>query len=858
MKSSSNDRWVTYLVSVTVAALVLLFGLQRFGIWQPAEVRVADMAREVIAHQPIPNLDRPPGQISAVAVGFRVGGVSELWGRLPTALLAFLALASLMGAARATGDRRLAAYTGITYATLPLVFMNARQMFGGGAAQSAITLALAGAAMLLWGRERKWQGVGAASLLAGTFLSVQCAGVMLGVVPVLGAAGVAVLLRFGRERRDTRVLGAAAFVAAAVLAVMAFMAASKTLTGYSAWVGASDRSQPAAGWQTFEYYFEQLAHATFPWTGLIPFGLVRLVSPPSKLAREDSDPNLDADEVAELDAWRESGLRLMAFVAIALGFAVQTFHMQVYGPTPFYVVAPLALGLAVLLRDCEREEQPWRTVAVAGALLTALMLRDYLQFPKSAYAALGLPDGGPAFPSGFQIKFSEWMQNVKAARAAGGEVPPMPAEGYHLISTALYLGLSVLVLFQGAGEIKPISAERPWQWIQETERDARDACADEMKSLGRATFGSILLANFRWLLAAVGIALFIVGASTRSIPALTTPGRNALTLVMLLPVLAVAAVYGILALWNAYAWIGAPKNPVNKALGSRVAWVGVAGVIVALIYAHAFVPALSEHMSPRGVWAVVRALRHGNEPVGRFGGPGEDPATRYYTSVQPQTITSEEDAVAWLTGSQRSFLVVGADVFGSLNRAYRASRHQNIPVADATNSNLLLAVSDLEGRASRNPLDAWVLSQRPNMRHPAREPCRLGEASRNEDLIEFIGYDLDSGGKDHVPLGGSFKVTFNFHVLRESQRNWQVFVHTDGQGPRINGDHDPVNGKYPVRLWVAGDYIRDQITINIPLTYRPGIYTVYMGFFDGGDRMRTEGGDHDRENRVIAARVNVR
>jgi hypothetical protein len=83
-------------------------------------------------------------------------------------------------------------------------------------------------------------------------------------------------------------------------------------------------------------------------------------------------------------------------------------------------------------------------------------------------------------------------------------------------------------------------------------------------------------------------------------------------------------------------------------------------------------------------------------------------------------------------------------------------------------------------------------------------------------------------------------------------------VHTDGQGPRINGDHEGVGGRYATRHWQRGDYINDQITVNVPLTYRPGVYTVFLGFFDGGDRMRLEGGDHDRDNRVVVARVNVR
>ena len=218
----------------------------------------------------------------------------------------------------------------------------------------------------------------------------------------------------------------------------------------------------------------------------------------------------------------------------------------------------------------------------------------------------------------------------------------------------------------------------------------------------------------------------------------------------------------------------------------------------------------------------------------------------------PETLRSEDDAVRWLTGPRRSFLVLGNDVFPALNRAYRRERHQNIPVADASNSNLFVAVSNLEGRPNRNPLEPWVQSDRPRMRHPAREPSVF------ENTYEYIGYDLDSNGLSYVPLGGSFKITFHFHVIADATRNWQLFVHTDGQGPRINGDHEGVGGRYPTRHWQRGDYINDQITVNVPLTYRPGVYTVFLGFFDGGDRMRLEGGDHDRDNRVVVARVNVR
>ena len=863
MKNSSTDRWVSYLVAATAAVVVLLLGLQRFGIWQPAEVHVADLARDLIAGNAV-HYDRPPAQVSLVALGFRIGGASELWGRLPGALLSLLALGSLMAAARNVGDRRLAAYTGIAYATLPLVFMNARQMFGGGVAQSATTLALSGLALNLWGRDNRWRVGGAAVGFLGLALGAGAAGVMLGVVPVLGAAGIAVLLRFARENKQTRAIGVVAFAAATGLAVKALLVASHELTAYSPWVGASNLSQPAAQWQTFEIYLENIAHASFPWTGLVPFGLVRLVSPPSPLT-DRARSLLDDDEVDALDPWREAGLRLMAFVAIALGFALQTFHMQIYGMTAFVVAAPVALGLAALLRDCERELKPWRTVAVAAALLTALMLRDFLQFPKTSYAALGLVDGGPVFPAGFATKFSQWLHDVKAARAAHGEVPPMPGEAYFLLETAVFLGLGVLVLFQGPGEVAAVKLMRPWLWVQEMESEGRASVEADRKELARPALGSLLLANLRFTLLGVAAILVALGLTLPVVPSiarqLTTPQRGAFVYLALSPVLIAAAVFAFIAVWNAYAWLGRAGTPTQRTLGSRVAWIPLAAVAVAVISTQGFVPALSEHMSPRGVWAVVRAMRHGAERVGRYGGPADDPASRYYTAVAPDSLSNEDDAVSWLTAPDRRFLVIGADVFGQLNRSYRRARHVNVPVADASNSNLLLAVSDLEGRPNRNPLEQWVSTAEPRMGHPRRDPRRNanGEPTRLDNLLEYVGYDLDSHGQSYVPIGGSFDITFVFHSLAETPRNWQIFVHIDGPGgPRINRDHEPVEGgKYPVRLWLPGDYVRDRINIAIPVTYRPGVYTVYIGFFDGGDRMRVEGGDHDNENRVVAARVRV-
>src|SRR5205085_2323779 len=103
--------------------------------WQPSELRTADLARageENARETP----SRPPLQVALVRAGFRAIGPTEEGGRLPTALLAILATIALALAVSSASDARAGMMVGVAYATMPLVFMNARQMFGGGVTQS--------------------------------------------------------------------------------------------------------------------------------------------------------------------------------------------------------------------------------------------------------------------------------------------------------------------------------------------------------------------------------------------------------------------------------------------------------------------------------------------------------------------------------------------------------------------------------------------------------------------------------------------------------------------------------------------------------------------------------------------------
>jgi hypothetical protein len=69
---------------------------------------------------------------------------------------------------------------------------------------------------------------------------------------------------------------------------------------------------------------------------------------------------------------------------------------------------------------------------------------------------------------------------------------------------------------------------------------------------------------------------------------------------------------------------------------------------------------------------------------------------------------------------------------------------------------------------------------------------------------------------------------------------------------RLNGDHAPLDDKYPVRMWDPGDVIVDRQELTVPANYRRGPYTLFIGFFSGNTRLKVEDGPKDDADRVRA------
>jgi mannosyltransferase len=151
---------------------------------------------------------------------------------------------------------------------------------------------------------------------------------------------------------------------------------------------------------------------------------------------------------------------------------------------------------------------------------------------------------------------------------------------------------------------------------------------------------------------------------------------------------------------------------------------------------------------------------------------------------------------------------------------------------------------------------------------PVGDAVKLGEltvvAGRQYDLPEdltaevhaslpdvgtLIGYRIDS---DRVKPGGNLQVTLYWRATRETDHNYSVFTHV--QGDRVWAQHDswPADGQKPTSTWAEGEVIRDHHVIPIGEEVPPGPYWLVVGMYDaetlrplvanGSDGQPIEGG----------------
>ncbi len=872
-----------------VAATLLLVGLGSFGIWDPWELASADVARHLADGEPSTDEGAVRGGPLTpwlVAQGFALFGAHEWSGRLPVALMGlFAVLLAGWTIARFAGVRA-GLYASLITLTSPLFLFNARQMIGHAPAMAAQAL-LFTCGTSLWHAAETGDGDGpprsraipfawALGFVMAFALSTAASGVMQGPLPVLAALAATALARGELERARFAAAPLRAGMAAALVLLTAVLAAKVVATvaanadAYSAWNGGAPRGGNPP---TFEHGLEQVFHAFAPWTALLPLAFAHAFTP-----REGDDARPHE---------RAVGLTLALWAVF--GFAAQTVFISRYGTTTFLPVVALAGGVALWIRDVERDGRGSWGAGIVALLLSLLLVRDYRGYPASPAAGLGLTDltapevfnpigawaallglFGAAAMLGLSVNkqesFAAFHADRTLADAPWAQHWPTPAR---TLAGALLLGWPRALI---AAQWKRGLGFRAWTLLGAlvastcTVFGALCFALPEARPLDALRVMAPVALATAAAHALAGIVLAVRKARGRSVPAWGAP----LTLGMFVGGLSLGIAASILSqaglsslvvrigrvlalLVPALVLGGAAARTVRVGFHRLGEWSLVPMLAAGLAFggytALRFQPQMSAHFSPRDVYDAYNRLSGDGEPLGEYQVGGR--AAVYYADGPVQELADQSATLAFLAGTGRVWLAFRADELAQLDRAYRQQAGRHLFVADASSARVLLATNQpIEGREDQNYLAHAILDTPPTPQHP------LGIDF--DHRVELLGYDLDLPNGSSVGPGQAFTVTWYWRVQTPVTGGYQIFLHIDGEGQRLNGDHEPVDGHYPVRLWDEGDIVVDRQELRVPANYPPGAYTFFIGFYAGDNRLDIVRGPSDDADRARAGILTVR
>jgi hypothetical protein len=818
---SLGRRRTLVVLAWVLAALSFVAPIARSGLWDPHELNVAELARRIAVAlmgagqlaieggvNDVPTtgeLGRGELPFSAVALGFRLFGLYDWAGRLPLALAGIAGCGALYLLLARLVDRIAGSFAVIVLATTPLYFLQARTMLGDIVTMAAFAMALSGLALLVFddrvGRlPRALYGLLA---LSGLALGIGARGLLVsGAAPCLSVGLAWLLTRSAGDRRYVTVLGAGVLVTGAIGLVVGGHALSQaTPAEFSRLVGT--QIAPPAKLLTHDFIIGHLGHALFPWSALIPFAIGRALVGPAGAGSSG-----DARDTRNMRA------RMVCMIAGILGLGVHGILAGYVGLTAFAPVGALAGIVAIALRDFERGAPASRSMAIGVAALAVLFYTDFKNAPEKGLAGFAVQDA--SFPESFKETATRVIK---------------------------YGTLAMAGLFFAATMDGPSSSRRPFL--------VKEEYGASLRALRRAYRGNL---QFLVILVETGLillaALMFASDHYLHIPVLEKlsglSDRGARFGFLIFPLLLLLPWAGLLARDLTRAIIA--RLPMTRA---SVAITAIAAFGSALSFW--YYPALAAQISPKGVFSSYRTFAGPKEPLGMLGRSAG--SATYYAGRQVQTFAAANQAFEWLVAdeSERRWVVVGSSELPALNASYRERFKRNLPVLDGESSEILLVSNRSEaGEPDHNPFSEWILDEEPTPGH--RLDVIFGGQLR---CLGWEMTDLDGVSVDAIDAGKPYQVRLYYAVDKAVVGDWKTFIHIDGHQRRYNGDHDTLEGKYPMRYFRAGDYVVDIHEIRLEPNFAGGEYELFFGFFAGARRYEVSHGAHS-DNRVRAGVVRVR
>jgi 4-amino-4-deoxy-L-arabinose transferase-like glycosyltransferase len=300
-------------------------------------------------------------------------------------------------------------------------------------------------------------------------------------------------------------------------------------------------------------------------------------------------------------------------------------------------------------------------------------------------------------------------------------------------------------------------------------------------------------------------------------------------------------------------------------------------VVFAGVSAAAYIPLLSQNLSPRGLVDSYRTLAREGETFYRVGSARA--SGNYYLGGEEVEIASGAvnpiDVIRGVTSlrdyycdsSERMWAMIDRD---SLAQAYYEVRRErddedeacdpdrDLWVLDARSSRYLLISNQLNAERTDvveenvNPLAPHIFTELPE------DAIAMTTRYTFDDRLLVLGYqvrNLDGEPISSAANGVHVYLDTYFEVLERVPSRREMFIHVDYRNARINGDHDPVGGAFPINYWVEGEIVRDRYELTIERGSATGDYTINIGFFSGDTRMVVSPATGD--NRVALGTIRV-
>ena len=302
--------------------------------------------------------------------------------------------------------------------------------------------------------------------------------------------------------------------------------------------------------------------------------------------------------------------------------------------------------------------------------------------------------------------------------------------------------------------------------------------------------------------------------------------------------------------------IGAPLAPGGGSAAQRrsgrlmlVGGAVAASLGMALFTAQYLVPTCSKHLSSKELYGKTKQLDP-KAPIGQYHFNAQ--GSSYYSGGKtPVTLASLDDLFKFLARGEHVFVMAGAEELPSLDQYAKQHTATYYVVDDSSARYIMLSNRLGPGERDVNPLKLFVSDKPPTPAHPL--------AINFDNKVELIGWDAPA------MIGGhqDFKLRLYFKVNAPLSGSYKVFVHIDGAGVRINGDHVPLDGKFPTNYWVPGTYVTDEHIIhptdnNTATAPNSGFYQVYMGLYLGSERLKILSGPSDGDNRARLGGITVK